>query len=317
MKLAPSLGNIREAKARIAPHVHRTPVLTCRTLDRMTGAEVFFKCENLQKAGAFKARGAVNAVFSLSHEEALRGVATHSSGNHAGALSYAAGIRGIPAHIVMPHTAPKVKVAAVEGYGGQITFCEPTVAARQAAAHEVVARTGAVLIHPYDDDRIIAGAATAALELLEDVPGLDVILAPVGGGGLLSGTALVTHYLSPGTRVYGGEPEAANDAARSLRVGHIVQNEKSPETIADGLRTNLSERTFAIISNHVEDILTVSEDEILSALRLVWERMKIMIEPSSAVPVAALLKNSGVFAGMRVGVILSGGNADVALRGKG
>ncbi len=316
MNAAVGFDDIRSAHARIAPHVHKTPVMTCATLDRLAGATLFFKCENFQKAGAFKTRGAMNAVLSLSNDDAVRGVATHSSGNHAGALAYAARMRGIAAHIVMPNTAPKVKVAAVEGYGGRVTFCEPNPAAREAAAREVVARTGAVLIHPYDDDRIIAGAATAALELMQEAGELDAIFAPVGGGGLLSGTALTAHYLSPATRVYGGEPERADDAARSLHAGRIVHNEQPPVTVADGLRTNLSERTFGIISSHVADIFTVSEDEILSALRLVWERMKIVIEPSSAVPVAALLRHKETFSGKRVGVILSGGNADVVLRGQ-
>ena len=306
-----TLDDLREAHLRITPHIHRTPVQTSATLDALSGARIFFKCENLQKAGAFKTRGAVNAVLSLSEDEAARGVITHSSGNHAGALSYAARLRGIAAHLVMPRTAPRVKVAAVEGYGGRITFCEPTQEARESTVARLIDETGAVLIHPYDDDRIIAGASTASLELLEDAGPLDVLLAPVGGGGLMSGTALAAHFTSPATRVIACEPAAADDAARSFRAGRIEKNEKPPETLADGLRTSLSERTFTIMRDYVADVVTVDEEEIASAMRLVWERMKLVIEPSSAVVVAPLIRGDERFNGLRVGAIFSGGNVDL------
>ncbi len=307
----PTAEEIRAAARRIAPYVHRTPVLRCAAIDAACGAEVVFKCENFQKVGAFKARGATNAVFSLTPDEAAAGVATHSSGNHAQALAWAAGKRGIPAHVVMPRGAPAVKRAAVAGYGAHITECEPTLAARESTLSEVVAATGATFIHPYNDLRIIAGQATAALELLEDEPDLAAVLAPVGGGGLLSGTALSASFLAPGCRVIAGEPAGADDAARSLAAGRIIPSVE-PRTIADGLLTSLGELTFPIIRDLVADIVTVSEDEIVAALRLVWERMKIIIEPSSAVPVAVLLAHRDRVPGERVGVILSGGNVDLA-----
>jgi threonine dehydratase len=300
---------IEEASGRIQKYAHRTPVLTSRSINEITGAELFFKCENFQRVGAFKFRGAINAVFSLSEDEAKSGVATHSSGNHAQALSLAARLRGIRAIIVMPETAPRVKVSAVRGYGGEIIFCEPTLTAREETLNKVIEETKATFIHPYNDSRVIAGQATCALELLEDVQDLDIIMAPVGGGGLISGTALATHYLSPKTRVVAAEPKAADDAYRSFRSGKIIPI-NNPQTIADGLRTSLSERTFSIIREHVTDIVTVAEDSIIAAMRLIWERMKILIEPSAAVPLAALLEKS-VDQGMRIGIILSGGNVDL------
>jgi threonine dehydratase len=306
----PDLSAIKAAARRIAPHANRTPVMTCSALDRMTGARLFFKCENFQKVGAFKFRGACNTVLSLGEEEARRGVATHSSGNHAAALSLAARLRGIPAYIVMPTSAPEIKRAAVRGYGGKITPCEPTLAAREATAEKVLRETGAAFVHPYNDHRIIAGQGTAALELLEDEPDLDLILAPVGGGGLLSGTALAAAGLSPRTRVVAAEPEGADDAYRSLQEGRIIPS-VNPRTIADGLLTSLGDLTFPIIREHVEAIVTVGDAEIVHAMRQVWERMKIVIEPSSAVPVAALLAGKVRAAGRRAGVILSGGNVQL------
>lgn len=290
--------------------MHRTPVLTCATLDLMAGASLFFKCENFQKVGAFKMRGAANAVFSLTDQEAARGVATHSSGNHAQALALAARLRGIPAHIVMPSTAPAVKRAAVAGYGAEIITCEPTLEARESTLADVVARTGAAFIHPYDNDRIIAGQGTAAMELLEDVPDLDLVMAPVGGGGLLSGTALATRAMAPGARIIAAEPSGADDAARSLKAGSIFPS-VHPDTVADGLLTSLGQRNFSIITSHVEGIWTVADPAIIAAMKLTWERMKIIIEPSSAVCLAALLERPDQVAGLRVGIILSGGNVDL------
>jgi threonine dehydratase len=306
----PDLAAIREAEARIAPHAHRTPVLTCRTFDERFGASLFFKCENLQRVGAFKFRGAVNAVFSLSDAEAARGVATHSSGNHAQALALAAWIRGIPAHIVMPDNSPTVKVEAVQGYGGRIVFCEPTQAAREKTLAGVVAETGACFVHPYDDPRVIAGQATCALELLAQAGPLDAILVPIGGGGLASGTMLACGFTSPATSVYAVEPKGADDAFRSVRDGRIHPS-TDPRTIADGLRTSLGVLTFPIVKALVREIVTVEEDSIVAAMRLVWERMKLVIEPSAAVPLAALLEGTVAVKGRRVGIILSGGNVDL------
>ena len=274
----------------------------------MCNAELFFKCENFQKVGAFKFRGACNAVFSLTDEEASRGVGTHSSGNHAAALALAARLRGVEAFIVMPRNAKRVKVAAVSGYGAEIFFCEPSEAGREERMAEVLAQTGATFIHPFDDPLVIEGQGTAALELVEEVPGLDVVMAPVGGGGLLSGSALAVIGLSPGTRVIGAEPEGADDAYRSLQEGRIIPS-VNPQTVADGLLTSLGENTFAIIREHVEQIVTVSEEAIIAGMRHAWERMKIVIEPSSAVPVGALLEGKIDLSGQRIGVILSGGNA--------
>jgi len=306
----PDHDTIKEAAERIAPWVHRTPVITCRSIDRLLDAEVFFKCENLQKVGAFKARGASNAVFSLSDEQAGRGVATHSSGNHAQALAYAAANRGVRAHIVMPSTSPKVKVDAVLGYGADITFCEPNQKAREDALEKVVRKTGAVFIHPYDDYGIIAGQATAAMELIDEVPGLDIIMTPVGGGGLLSGTLLSAHYFSPDTKVIAGEPAGADDAFRSLKEGRILES-VNPDTIADGLLTSLGEKTFPIIRDYVDSILLASDEFIIKSMRLIWERAKLVVEPSGAVPLAALLQNNIDIKGKKIGIILSGGNADM------
>jgi threonine dehydratase len=308
---APDLEAIREAHKRIAPHIHRTPVMTSASLDEIAGAKLFFKCENLQRTGSFKIRGATNAVFSLTDAEAARGVVTHSSGNHAAALSSAARQRGIPAYVVMPKNAPKVKCRAVEAYGGKITFCEPTVQAREAGAAEILARTGGVLIHPFDNDRVIAGQGTAALELLEEVPDLDFIIAPVSGGGLLSGTATAARALRPQIRVIGGEPKQADDTYRSLEAHRIVPLDRS-DTIADGLRASLAPRTFAILERLVNGVSLVTEEEIVLAMRLLWERMKLVVEPSGAVAAApALCRHIGA-EGRRVGIILSGGNVDLA-----
>lgn len=307
----PSLQDLRETHAAIQPLIHRTPVLTCRSLDERSGAELYFKCENFQKVGAFKMRGAASAALRLSPEERRSGLATHSSGNHAQAVARAARELGVPAYVVMPRNAPKIKVAAVRGYGAEVIPCEPTLEARETGLAEVVARTGAAFIHPYDDYHVIAGQATAAIELIEDagVP-LDIVMAPVGGGGLMSGTALAARYLAPGIRVYGAEPELADDARRSLEAGQLVHNTRT-DTIADGLRTNLSSRTFGILQAQVDGIFAVSEAGIVEAMRLVWERMKIIIEPSCAVPLAAVLRNPAAFAGKRTGIILTGGNVDL------
>src|ERR1700756_327258 len=312
---------ILEAHARIAPRVHRTPVLTSDSLDAMAGARLFFKCENLQKTGSFKIRGASNAILSLSKEEAAHGIVTQSSGNHGAAVACAAGWRGVPAFIVMPKNAPAVKVRAIEAYGGKITFCEPKVSSRNEVCARVQSETGAVLIHPFDNDQIIAGQATAAKELLEEIPDLDAVFAPVSGGGLLSGTCLGAKGMHPGIRIFGCEPERADDAYRSLSTG-TLQSLESSDTIADGLRASLAPRPFAILRRHVERILLVSEEEIISAARLVWERMKIIIEPSSAVAIAPLLKPGGVASlnlpkradggTPKLGVIFSGGNLDVS-----
>jgi threonine dehydratase len=305
-----NLDAIIEAARRIQPYANHTPVLTCASLNRMVDAELYFKCENFQKAGAFKFRGACNAVFSLSSDDVSRGVATHSSGNHAAALALAAQKRGIPAFIVMPDNAPEVKKAAVAGYGGKIVFCEPTLEARETTLAEVIEETGATFVHPYDDNRVIAGQGTAALELLDEVPDLDVVIAPVGGGGLLSGTALAVSELSPATQVIAAEPEGADDAYRSFREGRIIPSVE-PETIADGLLTSLGDITFPIIKTHVHQIVTVSEKAIIVAMRHVWERMKIIIEPSAAVTLGILFEKKIDLTGKRIGLILSGGNVDL------
>jgi threonine dehydratase len=305
----PTIEDIRAAHERIKPHVHRTPVLTSALLDRETGAQLYFKCENLQNGGAFKSRGACNTVFSLTDAEARPGVATHSSGNHGAALARAAALRGIAAYIVMPRDAPKVKQRAVADYGGTIVFCEPSPAAREEACARVLAETGATLVHPYNDYRVIAGAATAAIELLDDAPDLDVFIAPVGGGGMLSGTALTVRALRPSASVYGAEPAQANDAALSFEAGHIVN--KPSNTIADGLRTSLGDKTFGIIKTHVDGILTVSEEGIVSAYRRLWEILKVIVEPSGAVGFAAVREHRTRFAGQKVGIMLTGGNIDL------
>jgi len=307
---APDLRAIRAAAKRIRPYAHQTPVLTCTSLNAMVGAELFFKCENLQKVGAFKFRGAANSVFSLPESEAARGVATHSSGNHAQALALAARLRGIPAHIVMPENSPKIKVAAVRGYGARIVFCPPTQKDREQTLETVVAETGATFIHPYNNLSIIAGQGTCALELIEEIPDLDVVMAPVGGGGLLSGTALCCHYVKPEIQVIAGEPKGADDAFRSIRDGRIYPSENT-NTIADGLRTSLGSLTFPIIRRYVEKIITVEEESIVAAMRHIWERMKILVEPSAAVPFAALLEGNLQVGDRRIGIILSGGNLDL------
>ncbi|MEQ1797052.1 MAG: pyridoxal-phosphate dependent enzyme [Lacibacter sp.] len=305
-----SKEQIIEAHERIKSFIHKTPVLTSKTLNTFSGADLFFKCENFQKIGAFKIRGGMNAVLTLPKEKLKNGIATHSSGNHAQAIAYAARQVGTKAFIVMPSTSPKVKVDAVKGYGAEITFCEPNQQARETALQNIVNQTGAEFIHPYNDERVITGQATCAKELIEEISDLDMILAPVGGGGLLSGTLLAVHYFSPSTKVYAGEPEGAADAVLSLKSGKI---EAAPfvNTIADGLLTKLGDITFPIIRQYVTDILTVNDEEIIAALRLVYERMKIIIEPSSVVPFAALMKNKELFAGKKVGVIFSGGNVDL------
>ncbi|MEW6199446.1 MAG: pyridoxal-phosphate dependent enzyme [Planctomycetota bacterium] len=306
----PTLPDIRAAHERIRPHIHRTPVITCAALDERIGGRLFFKCENLQKVGAFKSRGACNAVFSLTDDEAARGVLTHSSGNHAAALARAAARRGIPAHIVMPANSRRVKIEAVRGYGGRVTLCEPTLAARETTAARVQSETGAVMIHPYDDVRIIAGQATAAVELLEQVPDLEGVMAPVGGGGLLSGTLLAVKSLRPKVRVIAAEPKLADDAYESWKTGRLTPP-RPPVTIADGLRTSLGTLTFPIIQELVDDILLASEETIVAATRLLLERAKTVVEPSAAVPLAALLENHPVWAQGRIGIILSGGNLDL------
>ncbi len=306
----PTLDDIKEAHHRVIPWINRTPIMTSMSIDSMVGGNLFFKCENLQKVGAFKFRGATNAVLSLSDEQALNGVATHSSGNHAQALALAARNRGIPAYIVIPGNAPKVKVDAVKGYGAEITFCEPTLDARETTLEKVIERTGAEFIHPYNDSRIISGQATAALELIDNIKDMDIIMAPVGGGGLLSGTSLSTKYLSPGTMIIAAEPENADDAFRSFRSGKLIPSE-DPDTIADGLKTSLSDLTFNIIRENVDDIVTVSEDGIRIAMRTIWERMKLIVEPSSAVPLGAIMERKLDVKGKRVGIILSGGNVDL------
>ncbi len=306
----PTFDQVLEARERIAPHVHHTPVMTSEYLNRLTGAELYFKCENLQKVGAFKARGACNAVFALSDEQAAQGVATHSSGNHAGALCYAAGRRGIEATVVMPRTAPAAKKAAVAGYGGRIIECEPTQAAREQTLAALVADSGAHIVHPYDDAMVIAGQATCALELHGDVPELDIFVAPVGGGGLISGSCLTLTNLDPGIRVIAAEPAQADDARQSFDAGHIVEKD-GQQTVADGLSANLKPRTWHFISEYVEDILLADEGEILDAMYLTWQRMKIIIEPSSAVALATILKHRDRFAGQRVGIVLTGGNVDI------
>jgi len=310
MKSDPTFEDVLAAAERIRSHVHRTPVMTSGAIDQIAGAHLHFKCENLQKVGAFKARGATNAVLSLDDEAAGRGVATHSSGNHAAALAFAAGIRGVPANVVMPSSAPPVKKAAVAGYGALITECEPTLKARETTLEAVVERTGATFIHAYDNPTVIAGQGTASLELITDVPDLDVVIAPVGGGGLMSGTAIAVSASRPDIAIWGSEPAGADDAFRSLRDGTLYPSVE-PKTVADGLLTSLSDRTFRILSERLEGILTVNEETIIRAMRLLWERMKLVVEPSGAVPLAAVLENPDRFADLRVGLIISGGNVDL------
>lgn len=302
---------VRKASERIRPYVHRTPVLTCTALDRMAGAHLFFKCENFQKTGAFKIRGAGNAVLSMTDREIEPGVATHSSGNHGAALTHAASWRGRKAFVVMPENSNPVKKRAASAYGAELVFCRPTLESREATLNEVVEKTGACFVPSYNDHRVIAGQGTAALELMESIRALDSVIVPVGGGGLLSGTAIAVKGMSESTSVYAGEPENASDAYQSLREGHIVPV-SSPDTIADGLRTSLGSLTFPIIRDHVKNIFLVSEADILETMKLVWQRMKIIIEPSSAVPLAAVLLNPETFRKQRVGIILSGGNVQLS-----
>lgn len=308
--LEPGRDDILSASEHIRPYLHRTPVLTCSAIDNITGATVFFKCENFQKAGAFKSRGATNAVFSIDSYDLKQGVATHSSGNHAAALARAAMLKHIPAYIVMPENSSKVKIAAVKTYGGRITFCQPTLEAREEKLNEVLNETNAFEIHPYNNYLIIAGQATAALELIEDQAGLDYIIAPVGGGGLLSGTALAAHYFSPATKVIAAEPSGADDAYQSFYQKKLIPSTE-PDTIADGLRTSLGSLTFPIIRRLVSDVITVNDQATIDAMKLVWERMKIIIEPSSAVALAMLIKHKHRFEGQKIGIIISGGNVDL------
>jgi len=301
---------IEEAYLRIKPYIHHTPVLTCQTLNDRSGAHLYFKCENFQKIGAFKIRGAMNAALSLTESERVHGLATHSSGNHAQAIAYAARTLGIPAYIVMTENSPKPKIEAVKGYGAKVTLCEPNQKAREETIAEIVRATGAAFVHPYDDERVIAGQATCALEMIRDGYPLEAIITPVGGGGLLSGTALAVRYFLPNGITYAGEPEGAADAYASLTTG-VLQSAPYIDTIADGLLTRISERTFSIIQDHVTEIFTVSDEEIIQSLKLIYERMKIVVEPSCVVPLAAVLKHRSVFEGKHIGIILTGGNIDL------
>lgn len=306
----PTISDVFEAHDRIRPFIHRTPIITSIYINSLAGAELFFKCENLQKAGAFKARGASNAVFGLSDEQAAKGVATHSSGNHGTCLSYAAGRRGIPCTVVMPRSAPQAKKDAVRGYGGTVVECEPSTSSREAVFAEVVAKSGAEFVHPYNDARVIAGQATCSREFLEQVGNLDAVIAPIGGGGMVSGTCLTVSNLAPHVKVYAAEPEQADDAYRSFKAGHIIADD-APNTVADGLKVPLKDLTWHFVKHNVSDILTASEEEIIEAMKLIWKRAKLVMEPSSAVPLAAILKNKSIFAGKRVGVIITGGNVDL------
>ena len=304
-------ATIVAAANRIAPYIHNTPIMTCKSINTLYGLDLYFKCENFQKIGAFKIRGGMNASLQLTKEQLEKGVATHSSGNHAQALAFAAKMLDIKAYIVMPESSPQVKVNAVRGYGAEVTICASNQAARESTLEAIVERTGATFIHPYDNDEVVTGQATCVKEIIDAIPDVDIVVTPVGGGGLLSGTCLGAHYFKPGLKVYAGEPEGAADAVLSIQSGKV---EKAPfvNTIADGLMTTLSERTLEIIKAHVADIILVSEDEIKAALRLVYERMKIFIEPSCAVPLAAVLKNADLFKGKKVGIILTGGNVDLS-----
>ena len=306
----PVFADIEKAHLIVHKYAHRTPVLTSSSISKIVGGNLYFKCENFQKVGAFKFRGACNAVFSLSENVAQRGVATHSSGNHAAALALAAKIRGIDAHIVMPNNSPEIKKKAVAGYGAKITFCEPTLQARESTLEKIIEETGAIEIHPYNNFHVIAGQGTAAKELIEDFGDFDIIMAPVGGGGLMSGTAISAKHLLSNCKIIAAEPAGADDAFRSFQVKKIIPS-INPKTIADGLLTSLSERTFAIIMEKVDDIVTVSEEKIVEAMRMIWERMKIIIEPSSAVPLAAILEGKVDIKNKKVGIILSGGNLDL------
>ena len=310
MKQAPNLKDIYSAADRILPYAQITPVMTSSFINKIAKSEIYFKCENFQKVGAFKFRGACNSVFSLTNNEASRGVGTHSSGNHAAAVALAAKLRGIKAHVVMPKTAPEIKKKAVASYGANITFCEPTLAAREETLKQVIDNTGAFDIHPFDDPKVIAGQGTATLELLKEIQNLDVILTPIGGGGLICGTAIVATEKGDAISIIGTEPRNADDAYRSFKSGNLIP-QINPNTIADGLRTSLSELTFSIIQKYVTQIITVSEREIIDAMRIVWERMKIIIEPSCAVPLAAVLQENSNLKNKKVGIILTGGNVDL------
>ena len=306
----PTYPDMLAAHERIQPHIRRTPVRTSDYLDELTGAKLFFKCENFQEAGAFKVRGATNAVFGLTDAQAARGVATHSSGNHALSLAWAAGRRGIPCHVVMPRTAPQAKKDAVRRYGGSITECEPSTSSREAIFAEVQAATGAEFVHPYNDPRVIAGQGTCSRELMEQVDGLQAVIAPIGGGGMISGTCLTLATLSPQTKVIAAEPEQADDAYRSFKAGRLIADD-APVTVADGLKVPLKELTWHFVQRHVSDILTASEQEIIDAMKLAWKHLRVVLEPSSAVPLAVILKNRERFAGQRLGVIVTGGNVDL------
>lgn len=308
--IIPTYEHVVAAHERIEPYIHRTPVLTSEFMNDLTGAQLFFKCENLQKAGAFKARGASNAVFSLSDEGAKKGVATHSSGNHGLCLSYAAGRRGIPVSVVVPRTAPEAKKEAMRGYGATVVECEPSTSSREAVFAEVVAKSGADFVHPYNDPRVIAGQGTCSKELYEQVGNLDAVVAPIGGGGMISGTCLTMSNMSPNTKIYAAEPEQADDAYQSLKEGRIIADD-APVTVADGLKVPLKNLTWHFVRNHVSAILLASEQEIVDAMYITWQRMKIVVEPSCAVPLATILKNKDIFAGKRVGVVITGGNVDL------
>lgn len=311
MKFPLTLADIQSAHQRISPFIHRTPVMTSELVSEIAGCELFFKCENFQKIGAFKARGGLNAVLSLPEEQRQSGVVTHSSGNHAQAIAMAAKMAGVPAYIVMPETAPEIKKKGVASYGAQITFCKPTQQSREETAANIQQETGATFISPYNDYDVIAGQATASLELYDEVENLDALITPVGGGGLTAGAALVTHYFSQKTKLYAGEPDGAKDTYVSLQNGTLTPVE-SPSSIADGLLATMGDKNFDIIKEVIEAVFLVTDPKIVGAMRLIWERMKIIIEPSAAVPVAAILDNKATFEGKRVGVILSGGNVDLA-----
>ena len=306
----PTFNDVETAQERIKPYIHKTPVLSSIYLNKISGAELYFKCENFQKAGAFKARGASNAVFGLSNEVALKGVVTHSSGNHGLSLAYAAGRKGIPVTVVMPHTAPEPKKDAVRDYGGTIVECEPSSTSREETSARVVAESGADFVHPYNDPRVISGQATCSLELLEQTGGLDAVIAPIGGGGMISGSCLAMSNVAPEIKIFAAEPKNADDAYRSFKAGYIIADD-APVTVADGLKVPLKDLTWHFVSKYVEDILIATEQEIIDAMKLIWQRMKIVIEPSSAVPLATILKNKNIFSGKRVGVIITGGNVDL------
>jgi threonine dehydratase len=306
----PTYEDMLAAHERIKPHIRRTPILTSDYLNEVTGAQLFFKCENLQEPGAFKVRGASNAVFGLTEEQAKKGVATHSSGNHALCLSYAAGRRGIPCNVVMPRTAPQAKKDAVRRYGGTITECEPSTTSREETFAQVQAATGGEFVHPYNDHRVIAGQGTCAKEMMEQVDGIEIVVAPIGGGGMISGTCLTLSTLAPETRIIAAEPSQADDACRSFKAGHIIADD-APETIADGLKVPLKDLTWHFVKNHVTDIITASEEEIVDAMKITWKYLRVVMEPSCAPPLATILKHPEVFRGKRVGVVITGGNVDL------